>query len=73
MGGIHVTDQGYTVNNVSFYNFEGGCYGIGQRLEEHGTTTSALRTENLVWENSPNKVIITLFILVIHLCITFEN
>jgi len=57
-GGIHVTDSGYTIKDTSFYNFDRTCYGMRIRLEEHGATSSAVRTEGLTFENSPNKVIL---------------
>ena len=55
-GGIHVTDSGYTIKNVQFHNFDRDCYAMYVKLEESGSTVSAVRTENLEFINSPNKV-----------------
>ena len=55
-GGIHLTDSGYTLKDISFYNFDRDCYAMQVRLEDPGATPSAIRVENLQFFNSPNKV-----------------
>ena len=55
-GAINLPVTGYNLKDVSFYNFDANCYALGIRLEEAQTTTTAIRTEGLVFDNSPNKV-----------------
>ena len=51
-----MTDNGYNVKDVTFYNFDRNCYGMQMRYMEPGSTVAAGRLEGLEWVNTPNKV-----------------
>jgi len=55
--GVALTPDGYTLENVEFYNFDrDGCKGLFVKLEDPKTTGSKVRTSGLIFDNSPNKV-----------------
>ena len=55
--GIRITDNGYTIKDTTFYNFDReNCHAMSMRLEEPFATATAVRIENVAFENSPNKV-----------------
>ena len=47
--GIHLPPQGYTLENISFYNFDAGeaGYALGLRFEEPGESTLPIRVSGL--------------------------
>eukprot|EP00090_Calanus_glacialis_P017096 TRINITY_DN2671_c0_g1_i4.p1 TRINITY_DN2671_c0_g1~~TRINITY_DN2671_c0_g1_i4.p1 ORF type:complete len:4502 (+),score=1148.36 TRINITY_DN2671_c0_g1_i4:1085-13507(+) len=55
-GGIHLPITGWTIKDVSFYNFDRDCYCMQAKLEEPQTSMTAVRVEGLTFVNSPNKV-----------------
>jgi len=57
-GAIHGPITGWTLKDVSFYNFDRNCYCMKMKLEESGTTATATRVEGLQFINSPNKVML---------------
>ena len=54
--GIRVTDNGYTIKDTKFYNFDRDCHAMSMRLEATDGTATAARIENVEFVNSPNKV-----------------
>merc|ERR1719483_1010979 len=57
-GAIHLPITGWTIKDVSFYNFDRDCYCMKMKLEEPHTSATATRVEGLQFFNSPNKVLI---------------
>ena len=56
--GIALTPTGYTLEDVSFYNFDRqGCQAIGVKLEDPHASMNLVRTSGLVFENSPHKIL----------------
>ena len=55
--GIRITDNGYTIKDTKFFNFDReDCHAMSMRLEAPNGTATAARVENLEFVNSPNKV-----------------
>merc|ERR1719422_2781341 len=55
--GIAITPDGYTLEEVQFYNFDRPkCRAMIMKLEDPITTGNVVRTLGLVFGNSPNKV-----------------
>ena len=54
--GIRITDNGYTIKDTKFFNFDRDCHAMSMRLEAKDGTANAARIENVEFINSPNKV-----------------
>ena len=55
--GIHLPPNGYTLENVSFYNFDKGpnCYAMGIKISEPGAVAMPVRVSGLKFYNTTQR------------------
>ena len=54
--GIQVAPTGYTLENITFYNFGSKCAAMQMRIEEAGETANVVRTSGLAFVNTTNYI-----------------